>query len=61
MSKKKLKKFNPGPITVMIFMSIILMIISFILNKIGIKGKLTDPNTLETTTVTVNNIDKNKV
>jgi len=56
MSKKKLKKFNPGPITVMIFMSIILMIISFILNKIGIKGKLTDPNTLETTTVTVNNI-----
>lgn len=56
MKKKKLKKFNLGPITVMIIMSIILMILSFIFNKVGLKGKLTDPNTLETTTITINNI-----
>lgn len=56
MKKKKLKKFNPGPITVMLIMSIVLMVLSFIFNKVGLKGKLTDPNTLETTTVTVNNI-----
>ena len=55
MKKKKIKKFNPGPLTVMIIISAILIVLSFILNKIGLKGKLTDPNTFETTTVTVNN------
>ena len=56
MKKKKIKKFNPGPLTVMIILSIILMVLSFILNKIGLKGTMTDPNTFETTTETVNNI-----
>lgn len=56
MKKKKLKRINPGPITVMIFISIILMVFSFILNKLGLKGKITDYNTYETTTITVNNI-----
>ena len=55
MRKKKIKKFNPGPITVIIILSIGLMVLSFLLNKIGLKGKLTDSNTLETTTITVNN------
>ena len=55
MRKKKIKKFNPGPITVIIILSLGLMILSFLLNKIGLKGKLTDSNTLETTTITVNN------
>lgn len=55
MRKKKIKKFNPGPITVMLIISLILMILSFLLNKIGLKGKITDPNTLETTTIIVNN------
>ena len=56
MKRKKLKKFNPGPITVMIIISLVLMILSFILNKLGLKGKITDYNTYETTTITVNNI-----
>lgn len=56
MRKKKIKKFNPGPITVMLIISFILMMLSFLLNKIGVKGTLTDADTLETTVVTVNNI-----
>ncbi len=56
MRKKKLKKFNPGPITVMLIISVMLMLLSFLLNKLGFKGTLTDPDTLETTIVTVNNI-----
>ena len=55
MKRKRIKKFNPGPITVMIIISAILIILSFILNKIGVKGKITDPETFETTTITVNN------
>ena len=54
--KKKSKKFNVGPLTIMFIISLILMILSFLLNKIGLKGKMTDPNTFETTTVIVNNI-----
>lgn len=54
--KKKNRKFNPGPITVMLIITFIIMVFSFVLNKIGIRGKMTDPNTFETTTVTVNNI-----
>lgn len=56
MRKKKLKKFNPGPITIMLIISIVLMFLSFLFNKLGVKGTLTDPDTLETTIVTVNNI-----
>lgn len=55
MKRKKIKKLNPGPITVMIIISFLLMILSFILNKLGVKGTITDPDTFETTTITVNN------
>lgn len=55
MKRKRIKRINPGPITVMIIISFILMILSFLLNKIGIKGTVTDPETFETTTITVNN------
>lgn len=56
MKKNRIKKFNPGPITIMIIISVILMILSFLLNKIGFKGTLTDSETLETTTVLVKDI-----
>ena len=55
MKRKRIKKINPGPITVMIIISFLLMILSFILNKLGVKGTVTDPDTFETTTITVNN------
>ena len=55
MNKKKIKKFNPGPLTVMILISVLLTGLSFILNKLGLKGTMTDPETFETTTITVNN------
>ena len=54
--KRKNRKFNPGPITVMLIITVVIMVLSFLLNKIGIRGKMTDPNTFETTTITVNNI-----
>lgn len=56
MHKRKLKKLNLGPLTIMIIITFIIMILSFIFNKLGIKGILTDKDTLETTIVTVNNI-----
>jgi len=56
MATKKLKKLNVGPIMLIIFISIILLLLSFILNKIGFKGYLTDPETHQRTIVTVNNI-----
>lgn len=56
MLKNKFKKFNPGPITIMLFISFILMILSFVFNKLGVKGILTDSQTFETSTVLVNNI-----
>ena len=56
MSTKKLKKINVGPIMLIIFISIILLLLSFILNKIGFKGYLTDPETHQRTIITVNNI-----
>jgi len=54
--KKSKKIINIGPITAIIFMSIILMLLSFLLNKIGYKGYITNPETHEKTLVTVNNI-----
>ena len=56
MSKKKMKKLNIGPLTIIVIICIILMVLSFVFNKLSIKGKMTDPETLETTTITVNNI-----
>ena len=56
MNRFKLKKINFGPLTIMIFISIFLAVLCFILNKIGLKGIQTDNNTLETTIITVNNI-----
>lgn len=56
MKKKKLFKFSPGPITVIMIMCAVLMVLSFVLNKIGVKGTLTDSDSLETTIITVNNI-----
>lgn len=56
MNRFKLKKINFGPLTIMIFISLFLAVLSFILNKIGLKGIQTDNNTLETTIVTVRNI-----
>ncbi len=56
MRKKRIKKFNPGPITVMIIISIVIMVLGFIFNKIGLTGTLTDPETLETTVITTNNV-----
>lgn len=56
MHKKRIKKFNPGPITVMLIISFTIMVLSLIGNKLGISGTLTDSETLETTTITINNI-----
>ena len=56
MTAKKLKKINIGPIMLIIIMSIIFLLLSFILNKIGYKGYMTDPETHQKTIVTVNNI-----
>ena len=54
--KKNKKLFNIGPIVAIMIISTILIILSFILNKIGYKGYMTDPETHEKTLVTVNNI-----
>lgn len=56
MKKNKNRKLSPGPLTVIIIISLILTILSLILNKLGIKGTLTDSDSLETTIVTVNNV-----
>lgn len=45
-----------GPITVMIIIGFFTMILSFLLNKIGVKSTITEPGTFETTVVTVKNI-----
>lgn len=45
-----------GPIVIMIIISLVIMGLSFILNKIGLQAILTEVGTSETTIVTVNNI-----
>ena len=45
-----------GPIIIMIIISLVIMVLSFILNKIGLQAILTEVGTSETTIVTVNNI-----
>ena len=56
MPKRNRKKFNLGPITIMILIGIGLSVLSFILNKIGFQSYATDPETFETSVITVRNI-----
>lgn len=56
MAKKNKKKLNIGPIMFTIIVSGVLLLLSFVLNKIGFKGYLIDPETNERTIITVNNI-----
>lgn len=50
------RKISFGPITVMIIIGVAVSILSFILQKIGFQSTVTDPETLETTVITVRNI-----
>ena len=50
------KKKTLGPIIIMIIISLVIMILSFVLSKIGLQAVLTEVGTSETTIVTVNNI-----
>ena len=54
--KRVRRKISFGPITVMILIGVVISIFSFILQKIGFQSTVTDPETLETTVVTVRNI-----
>ena len=54
--KRNKRKVSFGPITVMIVIGIFLSVLSFVLNKIQFQSYTTDPETLETTVVTVRNI-----
>ncbi len=56
MSRKNKKKFNFGPITIMILIGGFLAFLSFLLEKIGFQSYLTDSQTFETTVVAVRNI-----
>lgn len=57
MAKKRNKnKRTLGPIIIMIIISLVIMILSFILNKLGIQTSVTEPGTFETTIITVKNI-----
>lgn len=56
MTIKKMKKVDIGPIMLIIFISLAILLLSFILNKIGLKGYIVDPDTHQKTIITVNNI-----
>ena len=56
MSKIKKRLKRQGPITTIIFLTLLIGLISFIFNLIKISGNTTEAGTLETTLVTVNNI-----
>jgi len=56
MVKRNKNKMNFGPITIMIFIGIGIALLSFLLNKFGFQSYITDPETFETTIVTVKNI-----
>ena len=45
-----------GPIVIMMILSFVIMILSFIFSKLGLQAVLTEVGTSETTIVTVNNI-----
>ena len=49
-----------GPIIIMMIISVVIMVLSFILSKIGIQATLTEAGTSENTIVTVNNIFSRK-
>jgi len=59
MVKRNKNKMNFGPITIMIFIGIGIALLSFLLNKFGFQSYITDPETFETTIVTVKNIFSN--
>lgn len=52
----KKRKGTSGPVMVMAGMTIFIVILSLILNKLGIRGYITEAATLETSLVTVNNV-----
>ena len=54
MIKKKKKTF--GPVIVIVGITIAVMILSCILNLLGVKGYITEAGTLETSLVTINNV-----
>jgi len=56
MAKRNKSKMNFGPITIMICIGIGIAILSFLLNKLGTQSYITDPDTFETTIITVKNI-----
>lgn len=56
MAKRSKSKMNFGPITVMIGIGTVIALLSFLLSKIGGQTYVTDPDTLETTIITVRNI-----
>lgn len=56
MFKRSKSKMNFGPITVMIGIGIVIALLSFLLNKLGVQTYITDPDTFETTIITVKNI-----
>lgn len=45
-----------GPIIIMIIISFVVMILSFILNKLGVQSTITETGTFETTIITIKNI-----
>lgn len=51
---KKIKR--TGPITTIAFLIIAISILSSILNLLGVRGFITEPGTLETSMVTINNV-----
>lgn len=52
----KKKKGTSGPVIVIVLLTIFIMLLSLVLNLIGVKGYITELETLETTLVTVNNV-----
>jgi len=56
MKKKKKQRGTSGPVVVIAIMTIIIMILSLILNLLGVRGYITEATTLETSLVTVNNV-----
>lgn len=52
----KKKKGTSGPVIVIVLLTIFIMLLSLVLNLIGVKGYITESETLETTLVTVNNV-----
>lgn len=56
MSKISKKLKRTGPITTIIFLIIVVSVISFVLNLLGVRGFTTEAGTLETSIVTINNV-----